>query len=74
MKIAASLQREVREAEQSSTTDLYDESDTKRAIVHAREDIVLLVSLLCSVNAQLRVLCWLLTILLIIFVYQILAN
>jgi hypothetical protein len=50
---AARLQQSVRADEREMEVDFSD-SDLKRSVVHAREDIILLVSHLSSVNRQLR--------------------
>jgi hypothetical protein len=62
--IAQALQNRVRHDEIQIGAD-YPESDVRRATVHAREDIVLLVSLLSSINRQLWTIKALLVLLLI---------
>ena len=62
-KNAAGLQQMVRESESKNSLD-YADDEVRRAIVHAREDIVLIVSNLSSLNKQLRtvrLLLWVLT-------------
>lgn len=50
---AGALQRSVRAEETMDDTE-HDDAAVRRSVVHAREDIVLIVSLLSSVNAQLE--------------------
>ena len=50
---AANLQAGVRGDEAAQAQD-YDDEQIRRATVHLREDVVMVVSLLCSVNQQLR--------------------
>ncbi|MDY7525371.1 hypothetical protein [Sphingomonas sp. 10B4] len=58
---AARLQDSVRAAEQRNAEfSQYDQDDVARAVVHTRQDVVLLVSQLSSLNAQLRMVKWLL--------------
>jgi hypothetical protein len=72
-KEAGSLQSKVRASEVESEV-YYDENRVKKAIVHGREDIVLMVSYLSSVNEQLgeiRKLLWgLAALLAIIVIYK----
>jgi len=65
---AARLQQSVRADEREGYSDFSD-SDIKRSVVHAREDIVLLVSQLSSVNRQLRAIKVTLLLLLVILIY-----
>jgi hypothetical protein len=63
--VAADLQRSVKHDEMKNLehgADGYDEAQARQAIVHTRQDIVLLVSLLASLNGQIatvRRLLWL---------------
>jgi hypothetical protein len=58
---AAALQRGVR-ADEATTlehrADEYTDAQVRQAIVHARQDIVMLVSLLTDLNLQVRTLKW----------------
>jgi len=65
---AARLQQSVRADEREGYSDFSD-SDIKRSVVHAREDIVLLVSQLSSVNRQLRAIKVTLLLLLVVLIY-----
>jgi hypothetical protein len=56
-KRAARIQQSVRSGELERRSD-YAESEVKQAIVHAREDIVMLVSYLSSANKQLYIIKW----------------
>ena len=51
-EIASNLQREVRASEAAKDQD-YSEAEVRRATAYTREDMVLLVSHLSSVNKQL---------------------
>jgi hypothetical protein len=70
---AAALQQEVRSSEVESQRD-YDESDVRRATVHGREDIVLIVSYLSSLNKQMgwisSILCFIAITLLVFIVHS----
>jgi hypothetical protein len=57
MNQASRLQASVREGEITRLVD-YEPEDVAQATVHMRQDIVLLVSLMDSANAQLRQLRW----------------
>jgi uncharacterized integral membrane protein len=65
---AARLQQSVRADEREGSDD-YSDGDLKRSVVHAREDIVLLVSHLSSVNRQLRAIKVTLLLLLLVLIY-----
>jgi hypothetical protein len=65
---AARLQQSVRADEREGYDD-YSDSDLKRSVVHAREDIILLVSHLSSVNRQLRAIKVTLLLLLLVLIY-----
>lgn len=65
---ATRLQQSVRADEREMDGDFSD-SDLKRSVVHAREDIVLLVSQLSSVNRQLRAIKVTLLLLLVVLIY-----
>jgi len=70
---AADLQYSVRTDEYEMNMD-YEEDHVRRSIVHAREDIVLLVSHLSSVNQQLRTIsrfCFCILLVLIILAFNI---
>ncbi|MER3486898.1 MAG: hypothetical protein C4345_13910 [Chloroflexota bacterium] len=58
---AAALQRGVKADEArnlDSGLDDYSEAQTRQAVVHTRQDIVIIVSLLRDLNRQLRTLKW----------------
>ena len=58
---AGKLQTSVRAAEiERPDVDYFDEHDIKRAIIHSREDLVLIYSQLSSLNAQISCTKWLL--------------
>ena len=65
---AARLQREVR-ADEIEGHDDFSDSDVRRSVVHAREDIIMLVSHLSSVNRQLRAIKVTLLLLLLVVIY-----
>ncbi len=67
IKKAGSLQAEVKSSEYDHIQH-YEDEEVRMAIVHARQDIVLLVSHLCSLNGQLRIMTWLLGAILIAIV------
>jgi len=61
-KRASNLQLAVRESEAAySHVNIYEEDEIRRAIVHTRQDIILLASYLDSLNSQMRSVRWLLT-------------
>jgi hypothetical protein len=51
---AGQLQQDVRQTE-ATQTDEYSEDQTRLAIVHAREDLVLVASNLSALNRQIRI-------------------
>ena len=51
---AGRLQLGVRSDESRQPSGLYDEDQERQAIIHARQDIVLMYSQLSSANGQLR--------------------
>ena len=57
---AGSLQAGVRSDESRQPNGLYDEDQERQAIIHARQDIVLMYSQLSSANGQLRTIKYLL--------------
>lgn len=59
---AAHLQAVTRESESVKEED-FTEEQIRRAIVYSREDLILLVSYVSSVNQQLTYIRWLLTVL-----------
>jgi hypothetical protein len=66
---AAHLQRITRASEADKDEIEFSEGQIKRSIVYAREDIILLVSHLSSINQQLRTIKITLVLLLLVFVY-----
>lgn len=48
---AAQLQSSIRESERNDVLE-YDEAQVRQAIVHSRQDIVLIVSYIASLNEQ----------------------
>jgi hypothetical protein len=65
---AARLQRSARADEREGYDDFSD-SDVRRSVVHAREDIIMLVSHVSSVNRQLRAIKVTLLLLLLVVIY-----
>lgn len=58
---AGRLQDSVKSAESDMPAiDMYEDQAIKRAIVHSREDLVLVYSQLSSLNSQVRTVKWLL--------------
>lgn len=69
---ARRLQFEVREAEAeqlSKGIDDYGDAEVRQAVVHARQDLVLLASYLSVLNARARRITWLLTLILVTLVF-----
>ena len=60
---ASRLQDGVRAAEQRNSAFVhYDEDEVARAVIHTRQDVVLLASYLSSLNSQIMVVKWLLAV------------
>lgn len=69
-KRASLLQNRVMFEEMDRDVD-YDDSSVRRATVHARQDLILLVAYLSDVNKQLAVVRWIMIINLIMFLFLI---
>ena len=65
---AQTLQRSVR-ADEAEVSSEHSSRHIRQAIVHGREDIVLLVSLLDTVNNQLLYLRWMVATLIVVLVF-----
>jgi hypothetical protein len=65
---ASELQQKVRFSERDQS-DLYDQDDVAKATVHMREDLVLVVSHLSSLNRQIATVKWAAVITAIVLVY-----
>jgi len=65
---ASELQQKVRFSERDQS-DLYDQDDVAKATVHMREDLVLVVSHLSSLNRQIATVKWAAVITAIVQVY-----
>ena len=70
---AADLQHEVRMSEYDNVQD-YDEEEVKQAVVHARQDIVLLVSYATSIIKILKSIRFILGAILILFAIYFFFN
>lgn len=67
---AARLQASVRSAERDMPEiDMYEDQEIKRAVLHTREDIVMVLSLLSSLNGQIRTVQWLLAVIVALLAY-----
>jgi|TARA_B110000879_G_C10850103_1_gene385043 hypothetical protein len=68
---ATELQRQVRWAEIDTKAGVneYSESDVNLATVHMREDIVLLVSYLSSLNSQVRTIKWFIGVGVLVYIF-----
>jgi hypothetical protein len=60
---AGNLQASVRDAERNMYgKNMYDDEQVRAAVMHAREDVVMIVSHLSSLNRQVRTVKWLLAV------------
>jgi hypothetical protein len=65
---AHALQRVVRNDEEEQVP-YFDDEKEKQAVVHTRQDIILIVSHLSSVNSQLAILIWIVAAILLVAIY-----
>jgi len=65
---AGKLQRDTR-IDEGAVVQEYSEGQTRQAVVHARQDIVLLVGLLDALNSQIRWVKWLLVLIAGLVIY-----
>ena len=70
---AAKLQSRVLRYENDTSAE-YSQDEARRAVVHTREDVVLLVGHLDALNEQLSTIKWLLTVLLAVSILGFAAN
>lgn len=72
---AGRLQQSVRSAEiEMPAMDMYEEQAIKRAIIHTREDVVMIYSQLSSLNSQVRTVKWLLAIIAALIGYAVFRS